>query len=133
VNRTVRARILARLTATAQTPARSIVIDAAVLEQAALAPYTFVDVIDIDNGRRLEAFVLAGARGTGAVAISGVVATDLPIGDELLILVYGNHSAARRSVPPPLVIDARPADASATRRVAAACVAAAPARDLELA
>ena len=52
----------------------SITIDADLLQAADLFEYEKVQVVDIDNGQRLETYVIAGAPGSGEVCLNGAAA-----------------------------------------------------------
>jgi len=66
----------------------SITLDEALMETADLAEYELVTVADLDNGERLETYVIRGARGSGVVGINGAAALKIGIGDEIIIFAY---------------------------------------------
>lgn len=52
----------------------SITIDANLMRAADLLEYEKVQVVDVDNGARLETYAIAGAPGSGAVCLNGAAA-----------------------------------------------------------
>ncbi len=66
----------------------SITIDADLLAAADLFEYEKVQVVDIDNGQRLETYVIAGAPGSGEVCLNGAAARLVAPGDKVIIMSY---------------------------------------------
>lgn len=66
----------------------SITIDADLLRAADLFEYEKVQVVDIDNGQRLETYVIAGAPGSGEVCLNGAAARLVAPGDKIIIMSY---------------------------------------------
>lgn len=66
----------------------SITIDQELLEAADILPYEQVQVLDINNGSRLETYALPGERGSGRICINGAAARLVCQGDMVIILTY---------------------------------------------
>jgi len=66
----------------------SITLDQDLMEAADLLEYERVHVLDIDNGNRLETYVIKGGRGTGEVILNGAAARLIQKGDLVIILGY---------------------------------------------
>ena len=66
----------------------SITIDEALLEAAGILPYEKVQVVNIDNGARLETYTYAGRRGSGMICINGAAARMCQVGDKVIIIAY---------------------------------------------
>ena len=66
----------------------SITIDQGLLEAADILPYEQVQVLDINNGSRLETYALPGERGSGRICINGAAARLVSQGDMVIILTY---------------------------------------------
>ena len=66
----------------------SITIDQELLEAADILPYEQVQVLDINNGSRLETYALPGERGSGRICINGAAARLVSQGDMVIILTY---------------------------------------------
>ncbi len=66
----------------------SITIDSGLLRQTGIRPYERVQVVDVDNGERLETYVIAGAAGSGAIELNGAAARLVAVGDKVIIMAY---------------------------------------------
>jgi len=66
----------------------SLTLDQDLMEAADLLPNEKVQVVDIDNGSRLETYVIAGERGSGVVCMNGAAARLVQPGDTVIIISY---------------------------------------------
>jgi len=66
----------------------SITLDENLMEAADLAEYEQVSVADLENGERLETYVIRGKRGSGVVGINGAAALKITVGDKIIIFAY---------------------------------------------
>jgi aspartate 1-decarboxylase len=66
----------------------SITIDEDLMEAADLVSYERVQVVDIDNGNRLETYVIGGEPGTGIIAMNGAAARLIHRGDKIIIFSF---------------------------------------------
>lgn len=67
----------------------SITIDARLLEASGIRPYERVQVVDVDNGQRLETYVIPGPADSGAIELNGAAARLVSVGDKVIIMAYG--------------------------------------------
>ena len=67
----------------------SITIDCELLKASGIQPYERVQVVDVDNGARLETYAIAGSPGSGAIELNGAAARLVSIGDKVIIMAYG--------------------------------------------
>ena len=82
----------------------SITIDADLLEAADIYPYEKVQVVNVNNGSRLETYTIAGARGSGVICLNGAAARRAAEGDIVIIISYGQYNEEEiRSLEPRLV------------------------------
>lgn len=82
----------------------SITIDVDLLEAADIYPYEKVQVVNINNGSRLETYTIAGARGSGVICLNGAAARHAAEGDIVIIISYGHYDEEEiRSLEPRLV------------------------------
>jgi len=70
----------------------SITIDAELLEKADILPYEKVHVVNINNGARLETYVIKGERGKGEICLNGAAARLVQSGDIVIIISYAHYS-----------------------------------------
>jgi aspartate 1-decarboxylase len=82
----------------------SITLDQDLIEAADLLPGELVAVADIDNGNRLETYVIAGERGSGVVAINGAAAHLVREGDLVIVMAYAQMSDDEAGVFEPAVV-----------------------------
>jgi len=66
----------------------SITVDSQLLETANILPYERVQVVDINNGSRLETYAIPGERGSGMIQMNGAAARLASVGDLVIIMSY---------------------------------------------
>ncbi len=86
----------------------SLTVDQDLLDAADLLPGEQVHVVDIDNGARLETYLIAGPRGSGVIGINGAAARLVQSGDLVIIMSYAAMSdeEARKFEPIVVHVDA---------------------------
>jgi aspartate 1-decarboxylase len=66
----------------------SLTIDADLLEAAGMREFEWVQVVDIENGARLDTYLIAGEPGSGVVQPNGAAARLVYPGDHLIIMSF---------------------------------------------
>ncbi len=66
----------------------SITIDEDLMDAANLIENEKVHVLSIDNGSRLETYVIKGTRGSGMICMNGPAARKISVGDTVIIVSY---------------------------------------------
>lgn len=66
----------------------SITIDEAILEQVDILPNEKVQIVNNNNGARLETYVISGTRGSGVICLNGAAARLVQPGDTVIIMSY---------------------------------------------
>ena len=66
----------------------SIAIDEALMEAANLVEFEMVQVLNINNGERIETYVIKGERDSGVVCLNGAAARKAVVGDIVIIVSY---------------------------------------------
>ena len=79
----------------------SITIDTDLLQASGICAYERVQVVDVENGARLETYVIAGPGGSGVIQMNGPAARLVNVGDHTIIMAYAQ-------VPEPLSADWQP-------------------------
>ncbi len=82
----------------------SITLDAELLEAAKILPYEKVQVVNVNNGARLETYTIPAERGSRTVCLNGPAARLNAPGDEIIVIAYAemtpeeaqSHRPARR-------------------------------------
>ena len=72
----------------------SITVDRDLMDAADLVEFEQVAVVDIDNGARLETYVIEGPRGSGAICLNGAAARLVSPGDRVIVISYADHEDA---------------------------------------
>lgn len=86
----------------------SITVDADLMAAADLLPGEQVHVVDVNNGARLETYVIEGPRGSGVIGINGAAARLVHPEDLVIIMSYASldDAEARTFVPRVVHVDA---------------------------
>ncbi|MBI3689310.1 MAG: aspartate 1-decarboxylase [Mycolicibacterium aromaticivorans] len=86
----------------------SVTVDADLMDAADLLEGEQVTIVDIDNGARLETYVITGQRGTGVIGINGAAAHLVHPGDLVILIAYGvmTDAEAREYRPRVVFVDA---------------------------
>ena len=66
----------------------SITIDEALMDAANMIANEKVQIVNIDNGERLETYIIKGERGSGQICLNGPAARKVQIGDTIIIISY---------------------------------------------
>lgn len=67
----------------------SITLDPDLIEAAGLLEGERVQIVNINNGERLETYVITGKRGSCEVCLNGPAARRVQIGDVIIVIAYG--------------------------------------------
>jgi aspartate 1-decarboxylase len=68
----------------------SITIDEALMDAANLIPGEKVQVVNVNNGERLDTYVIRGDRNSGIVCLNGPAARKAQVGDIVIIISYAS-------------------------------------------
>ena len=82
----------------------SITVDRDLMDLADLLEYEQVAVVDIDNGARLETYVIEGPPGSGAVCLNGAAARLVSPGDRVIVISYADYDDAERAAYEPAIV-----------------------------
>ena len=95
----------------------SITIDEDLMEAAGILEYEKVQVADVNNGNRLETYVIAGERGSGMICLNGAAAHYVEVGDKVIIMCYAqmDEAEARAWQPHVVFVDEKNAVSRVTR------------------
>ena len=66
----------------------SISIDENLMDAANLIEFEKVQVVNINNGERLETYVIKGERGSGVISLNGAAARKASVGDLIIIASF---------------------------------------------
>jgi len=82
----------------------SITIDEALMEAADIIENEKVQVVNINNGERLETYVIKGERNSGQVCLNGPAARKAQVGDIVIIISYASIHKAAASLHSPILV-----------------------------
>lgn len=68
----------------------SITIDEALMEAADIIENEKVQIVNINNGERLETYVIKGEKNSGEVCLNGPAARKAQVGDIVIIISYAS-------------------------------------------
>jgi aspartate 1-decarboxylase len=66
----------------------SITIDEDLMEAAKLMEGERVQIVNNNNGERLETYIIKGERGSGTICLNGAAARKAEVGDTIIIISY---------------------------------------------
>ncbi|ASO04440.1 L-aspartate 1-decarboxylase [Arenibacter algicola] len=66
----------------------SITIDEDLMDAANIIRGEKVQIVNNDNGERLETYAIPGTRGSGEVTLNGAAARKVAVGDVLILITY---------------------------------------------
>jgi len=66
----------------------SITIDEDLMDAANMIENEKVQIVDINNGERLETYIIRGQRGSGEIILNGPAARKVSVGDIVIIVSY---------------------------------------------
>tara|TARA_S200000501_G_scaffold285772_1_gene270092 strand:- start:131 stop:472 length:342 start_codon:yes stop_codon:yes gene_type:complete len=70
----------------------SITIDKIILDKANILPNEQVQIVNLNNGKRLISYTIAGESNSGVIELNGPAARLGAIGDKIIIISYGNYN-----------------------------------------
>lgn len=70
----------------------SITVDISLLEEAGIREYQKVQVVDVNNGNRIETYTIAGKKDSGVICLNGAAARLFSTGDKVIIMAYASYS-----------------------------------------
>ena len=82
----------------------SITIDEELMEKAGILPNERVQVVDNNNGSRLETYTIPGPRGSGVICLNGAAARCVQPGDVVIIMAYAFFSEEEAKTYKPTVV-----------------------------
>jgi len=82
----------------------SITIDEDLMDAANLIEFEKVQVVNINNGERLETYVITGQRGSGEIIMNGPAARRVAVGDIIIIISYASMEFEEAKTHNPLII-----------------------------
>lgn len=82
----------------------SIAIDEDLMEAANIIEGEKVQIVNINNGERLETYVIRGERGSGTICLNGPAARKAQVGDIVIIISYASMKFEKAKVFKPTIV-----------------------------
>ena len=82
----------------------SITIDKDLMDAAGILENEKVQIVDNNNGARLETYTIAGERGSGLICVNGAAARCVQPGDKVIIIAYAQMSEEEAKEHKPKVV-----------------------------
>lgn len=82
----------------------SIGIDEDLMDAVQLIENEKVHVYNINNGERLETYVIKGERGSGTISLNGAAARKAAVGDNIIIVSYASIDFDKAKSFKPLIV-----------------------------
>lgn len=79
----------------------SITIDEDLMDAANIIANEKVQIVNNNNGERLETYVIRGERGSGEICLNGAAARKVAVGDVIIIIAYASieFEEAKQFIP----------------------------------
>jgi aspartate 1-decarboxylase len=82
----------------------SITLDPELMELAEIIEFEQVQVLDIDNGARIETYAMKGEPGSGSVILNGAAARLVQPGDRVIVITYAAYDEAELAAYWPRIV-----------------------------
>lgn len=82
----------------------SITLDPELMEAAGLFEGEKVQIVNINNGERLETYTITGERGSGEVCLNGPAARRVAVGDIIIVIAYAQMTPDEAKTFKPTVV-----------------------------
>jgi aspartate 1-decarboxylase len=82
----------------------SITIDEDLMDAANLIANEKVQIVNVNNGERLETYVIKGERGSGEICMNGPAARKTQVGDIIIIISYAHMDFEEAKTFNPMVV-----------------------------
>ena len=82
----------------------SITIDEDLMDAANLVENEKVQIVNINNGERLETYIIKGERGSGQICLNGPAARKAQVGDIVIVISYCSINQEEAKSHKPVVI-----------------------------
>lgn len=82
----------------------SITVDEDLMDAAGLIEYEKVQVVDVNNGNRIETYVISGERDSGIICLNGAAARCVSVDDKVIIMAYAQMTPEEAKTHKPKVV-----------------------------
>jgi aspartate 1-decarboxylase len=82
----------------------SITLDENLMEASCIVENERVQIVNVNNGERLETYVIKGERGSGTVCLNGPAARKVAVGDIIIVISYAQMTLEEHKSHQPVTI-----------------------------
>ena len=82
----------------------SITIDEDLMDAASIIENEKVQIVNLNNGERIETYVIKGERGSGSIGINGAAARKVMVGDLVIVISYASMDFEEAKKHKPIII-----------------------------
>lgn len=82
----------------------SITIDSRLMKGANICAFERVQIVNLNNGSRVETYVIEGQPGSGMICMNGAAARWAEVGDKVIIISYGLMDAREMKKHRPTIL-----------------------------
>ena len=82
----------------------SITIDEDLMDASHIIEGERVQIVNINNGERLETYAIKGKRGGGVICLNGAAARKVAVGDTLILITYATMDIEKAKVFKPSLV-----------------------------
>jgi aspartate 1-decarboxylase len=86
----------------------SLTVDEDLMDAANMIEYEKIHVVNVNNGERIETYLIKGARGSGVICLNGAAARKGEVGDVVIIISYGIMDFEKAKTHKPTVVIPQP-------------------------
>ena len=85
----------------------SLTVDEDLMDAANMLTYEKISIVNINNGERIETYLIAGERGSRTICLNGAAARRGAVGDRIIIITYANmtEEEAQKHKPTVVLVD----------------------------
>ncbi len=82
----------------------SLTLDEDLMDAASMVEYEKIQIVNMNNGERIETYLIKGKRGTGVCCLNGPAARKGEVGDVVIVLSYGLIPANEAKNCSPIIV-----------------------------
>lgn len=82
----------------------SITVDSSLLKASGILEYEKVQVVNVNNGSRIETYTISGEAGSGVICLNGAAARCASAGDIVIIMAYAQMDEKEAETHQPKVV-----------------------------
>jgi aspartate 1-decarboxylase len=86
----------------------SLTVDEDLMDATNMIEHEKIHVVNVNNGERIETYLIKGARGSGVICLNGAAARKGEVGDVVIIISYGIMDFEKAKTHKPTVVIPQP-------------------------